>query len=65
MCIEESTTNKLKGGLADNIDASTFDPKELALGIKHEREHTDDDDIAKEIAMDHIAEDPRYYSKGS
>ena len=28
-----------------------------------EMEHTNDPDIAKEIAMDHLTEDPDYYSK--
>lgn len=32
------------------------------MGIAHEMEHTDDRDIASEIARDHLAEDPHYYS---
>jgi len=32
-------------------------------GIKVELEHTDDIYIAREIAMDHLAEDPDYYNK--
>jgi len=35
---------------------------ELKQGIATELEHTSDYDIAKEIALDHIAEDPKYYS---
>jgi hypothetical protein len=37
--------------------------KELEMGIKIEMEHTDDKDKAKEIAMDHLWENPSYYSK--
>lgn len=39
------------------------DGKELALGLKTELEHTNDKAIAKQIALDHLAEDPHYYSK--
>ena len=34
---------------------------QLAKGIKVELEHTSDSAIAKEIALDHIAERPDYY----
>jgi hypothetical protein len=37
--------------------------KELEMGIKIEMEHTDDKDEAKEIAMDHLWENPSYYTK--
>jgi hypothetical protein len=37
--------------------------KELEMGIKIEMEHTDDKDKAKEIAMDHLWENPSYYTK--
>lgn len=53
----------LKGGLADQKSPGEFDPDELELGIKHELEHTDDKLMAKEIAMDHLVEDPKYYTK--
>lgn len=55
--------NKLFGGLADKRKESDFDKKELAKGIRTEMEHTDDPQIAKEIAMDHLTEDPKYYTK--
>lgn len=32
------------------------------MGIKVEMEHTSDPDIAKEIALDHLTEDPEYYT---
>lgn len=55
--------DKLPGGLADDKKPSDFDAKQLAKGQKHEREHTREGPIAKEIAMDHLSEDPKYYDK--
>lgn len=37
--------------------------KELVKGIKVEREHTKKKTVAKKIAMDHLAENPKYYTK--
>lgn len=37
--------------------------KQLEIGLKIETEHTNDKQKAKEIAMDHLSEDPNYYSK--
>jgi hypothetical protein len=54
---------KLKGGKGDNRPDSDFDEKELEQAIKHELEHTKDHKIAKEIAKDHLSEDPNYYKK--
>jgi len=53
----------IPGGKADDADASEFDPVQLKQGIRVEREHTKDDKVAKEITMDHLREDPRYYTK--
>jgi ADP-ribose pyrophosphatase YjhB (NUDIX family) len=53
----------LPGGKADNIPDQDFSPKELAIGAADEREHTSNDQIAKEIAKDHLQEDPAYYEK--
>jgi hypothetical protein len=36
---------------------------QLQIGIKVEMEHTSDKKIAEEIAMDHLYEDPKYYTK--
>jgi hypothetical protein len=43
-----------------NLDV---DPEELKKGIEVEKEHTDDPVKAEEIALDHLAEDPHYYTK--
>ena len=37
-------------------------PQELRMGIRVELEHTDDLDKAKKIALDHLAENPFYYT---
>lgn len=53
----------ISGGLAEGKKDSDFDPDALAEGVKVEMEHTDDKNVAKEIARDHLAEDPAYYKK--
>lgn len=53
----------LPGGEADNLPDRDFSPSALAEGAKHEHEHTNNDQIAKEIAKDHLQEDPKYYEK--
>ena len=42
---------------------SDFNPKSLAKGRRIEMEHTRSRRLAEQIAMDHLAEDPRYYEK--
>lgn len=37
--------------------------KQFQKGIKVEMEHTSNKDVAKEIVMDHLFEDPNYYDK--
>lgn len=51
------------GGIADNRPDEDFDPIQLSKGIKVEMEHTENESLAKEIAKDHLAEFPDYYSK--
>jgi len=55
--------DRLSGGLADNSIPSDFNKADLKDGISHEMEHTDDPKLAREIAMDHLSEDPLYYKK--
>jgi 8-oxo-dGTP pyrophosphatase MutT (NUDIX family) len=59
----KKTADLLPGGEADNKPDSQFPAKALAEGAKHEHEHTDNDQVAKEIAKDHLSEDPAYYVK--
>lgn len=53
----------LPGGRADRMTPEMFDPLQLARGTSVEFEHTRDMALAREIAMDHLAEDPDYYRK--
>jgi hypothetical protein len=57
------SVDKIPGGLAQGKSPKEFDQVELARGIKIEKEHTSDPEIAQEIAMDHLVEDPLYYQK--
>jgi hypothetical protein len=56
-------SNKIEGGKGDKSRKTDFPEKQIAEGLKVEREHTKDPKIAEEIALDHLTEDPRYYSK--
>jgi len=53
----------IPGGKGDNTDPLSLDHEQLRKGVKVEMEHTDDPNISSEIALDHLTEDPRYYSK--
>tara|TARA_R110000764_G_scaffold86464_5_gene167177 strand:+ start:93 stop:347 length:255 start_codon:yes stop_codon:yes gene_type:complete len=65
--------DKISGGLADKKSISdiaklhdvSVDTIRVALrkGQRVEMEHTDDSQTAREIALDHLVEDPRYYTK--
>jgi hypothetical protein len=56
-------SEKIKGGIGDKRPDNDFDAEQLKNGIKVEMEHTGDPKIAKEIAKDHLTEDPNYYKK--
>jgi hypothetical protein len=53
----------VKGGIGDKLQPEDVDQHELAMGIKIEMEHTKDRNVARDIALDHLKEDPKYYSK--
>jgi hypothetical protein len=55
--------DQIPGGLADRKTPKDFDQKKLLEGIRVEKEHTSDPNIAREIAMDHLSEDSNYYRK--
>lgn len=74
----QSMWNRLQGIKENQLDQPTPTPVEimrkhdmsteeligqLKLGIRVELEHTQDSRVAYEIALDHIAEDPDYYTK--
>ena len=55
--------NYLGGGKGDLTNPGDVDPTQLSVGIQVEMEHTNDPKIAQEIALDHLTEDPEYYTK--
>ena len=52
----------IPGGKGDKTSKKDVDPEQLRMGIKVELEHTRSEAIAKEIALDHLKENPRYYT---
>lgn len=59
----EVAGDHLPGGLADGKTAADFNAADLAAGAAVEMEHTNDPNIAREIATDHLVEDRDYYRK--
>jgi len=53
----------IPGGAGEGLDVSDVDPKEFLLGTAVEMEHTTEKPYAQEIALDHLAENPKYYSE--
>lgn len=53
----------IPNGRSKGMRPSAFDPAQLAQGAEHELEHTTNRRLARQIAMDHLAEDPLYYVK--
>ena len=49
-------------GKGKELHPNKIHPSELRMGIKVELEHTDNLDKAKKIALDHLAENPYYYT---
>lgn len=47
----------------DNRPDDMYDPEELKAGIEVEKEHTDQEELAKSIAKDHLDELPDYYTR--
>ncbi|MCK9369648.1 hypothetical protein M0R04_07050 [Candidatus Dojkabacteria bacterium] len=70
--VEISTLDKMKKediktilkyvGKHDYAPNSDFNTKQLTMGIKIEKEHTDNELVAELIAKDHLKEFPKYYT---
>lgn len=70
---EKVDEDSVKGGLADKDSVDSIAKKhdvsvdhiqsQLKMGVKVEREHTNSDSVAREIALDHLFEDPNYYTE--
>jgi len=54
-------SNLLQVGRHRDIGDEQFDAEQLNMGVEVEKEHTDDPELAKEIAKDHLAEIGNYY----
>lgn len=65
--------DKIKGGKADKLSVEDIAKKhdvtidsieiQIEMGKKIEMEHVDSEDLAEEIAMDHLDEIPDYYTR--
>ena len=55
--------DKIPGGSADGKAITNYDLKQLLEGIKSERDHTKDNLLALELAMDHLEYIPDYYRR--
>jgi hypothetical protein len=53
----------LHGGKAEEKGAKKPSPQQMAMGQKVEAEHSHDPKVRREIASDHLAEIPDYYSR--
>lgn len=62
--IRRGCNEEISGGLSSGKCPSDYDQAELEAGVKVELEHTGrNKKMAREIAMDHLQEDPQYYRK--
>jgi hypothetical protein len=59
----EGLNEAIPGGAARNLDPRRYNARELKVGTAIEMEHTRSRRVAREIAMDHLTEDHRYYTK--
>lgn len=55
--------DRTKGGFADGKAITDYDLGQLLEGIKYERQHTSDNLLALELAMDHLERIPDYYTR--
>jgi hypothetical protein len=55
--------DRIPGGNADGKQITSYDLKQLLDGIKSERDHSKDNMLALELAMDHLEVIPDYYTR--
>ena len=58
----DERTSIYKGKIINSVKNADL-IKQLEVGTQVEMEHTDNPEIAKQIALDHLKEDPVYYTK--
>jgi hypothetical protein len=59
---KEEAGEMIPGGKGEGKSALEFSPEQILMGMKVEMEHTDDPMYALEITIDHLTEDPEYYT---
>ena len=60
---EKLEEGRKKKEVKAELHPNQINPHELRIGIKVELEHTDELDVAKKIALDHLKENPFYYTQ--
>jgi hypothetical protein len=61
--LNEENPKESPVGKHNDVPDDKFDLKELKNGIDIEKEHTNNPEIAKRIAKDHLSEIPDYYTR--
>lgn len=62
--IDMKTRDTLKYLILECLaEVEEIKPDQLEMGEKEEMEHTSDPLVARKIAIDHLKEDPNYYTK--
>ena len=59
--LNRNEADVLPGGIGDNKNPNDFDEEQITKGLEVEKEHTDNPEVALEIVMDHLTENPEYY----
>jgi hypothetical protein len=59
---KEEAGEVIPGGDGDEKSVKEFDPEQILMGMRVEMEHSDDPMYALEITIDHLTEDPEYYT---
>ena len=60
---KEEVGELIPGGKGEGKSPLEFAPDQIKRGMKVEMEHTDDPMLSLEIALDHLTEDPEYYTE--
>jgi len=59
---KEEAGEMIPGGKGEGKSVKEFDPEQILMGMRVEMEHSDDPMYALEITIDHLTEDPEYYT---
>lgn len=59
---KEQQGELIPGGKGEGKSPTEFSPDQILMGMKVEMKHTDDPMYALEITIDHLTEDPEYYT---